>query len=126
MPQKQENQEVEIWKSIPGYENIYQVSNLGQIKNSSGKIMKLRQEDKGYLKITLNKKGIKTTFRVHQIVMITFALEKKKKSNWEVHHQNDTPIDNKLDNLEWLPKSKNVAIRNKRAAKKVLISDGPF
>ena len=35
---------MEEWKDIQGYEGLYQVSNLGRVKNKKGLIMKL-----GYL-----------------------------------------------------------------------------
>ena len=64
----------EIWRDIKGYEKLYQVSNLGRVKsvknirgNYREKILKLREDDKGYLQINLYKEGKCKTYRVHPI-----------------------------------------------------------
>lgn len=52
----------EIWKDIPGYEGLYQVSNLGRVKNLNNfhtkqeKILKPLNHPKGYLRVALLKK----------------------------------------------------------------------
>ena len=59
----------EVWKDIPDYENIYQVSNLGRIKSLSRKteqndkkrfiktkILKQQTNRNGYKVVTLRKK----------------------------------------------------------------------
>ena len=53
----------ETWKDIPQYEELYQVSNLGNIKslnyNNTGKeqILKPRKNKDGYLMVHLYKNG---------------------------------------------------------------------
>lgn len=55
----------EIWKDIVGYENIYQISNKGNVKslnyNHTGreKILKSSVDKTGYLNICLMNNGIK-------------------------------------------------------------------
>ena len=71
----------EIWKDIPGYENYYQVSNLGRIRSLDrfyngrtlkGKILKLSPNLYGYLRFTAKKDNITKTLHVHRIVLLTF------------------------------------------------------
>ena len=57
---------VEIWCDIKDYKNLYQISNLGNIKSMSNrsnhrqeKIMKQSTNYKGYKRISLCKEGKK-------------------------------------------------------------------
>ena len=87
----------EIWKDIPGYEGLYQVSNLGQVRSLKfGKIKILKQEDKnGYKRIQLKKKH----FLVHRLVAICFI---DNPLNYPIiNHKDEDPSNNKIDNLEW-------------------------
>jgi len=76
------NQQIEIWKDIPGYEGIYQVSSLGRVKSLSrimlnrGKypsILKERILSKAsrknkYEQVHLSKNKKSKYFTVHQLV----------------------------------------------------------
>ena len=57
-----------IWKDIKGYEGLYQVSNLGDVKSKKAKIMKPKNE-KNYLKLYLCKNGKKKTKYIHRIYL---------------------------------------------------------
>ena len=57
----------EIYKDVIGYEGIYQVSNLGNVKSyKTGLIRNYYLEKNGYYSITLRKNGIGKTRKVHQ------------------------------------------------------------
>lgn len=73
---------IEVWKPVPNYENIYEISNLGRIKQADklvvvgkrviekkGKILKLR---KG--KITLWKDGIQENVSINRLVKEVFDI----------------------------------------------------
>lgn len=75
----------EIWKDIPGYEGLYQASNLGNIKSLDrykqnyskkqkiyGKILKQQKDLDGYYKIALCKNGKYYQTNVHRIIAMTF------------------------------------------------------
>lgn len=47
----------EIWRPIPGYEGYYWLSNMGQIKNSYGKILSRVDCGGGIRKVKLQAKG---------------------------------------------------------------------
>jgi len=104
----------EIWKDIPEYEEIYQVSNLGRIRSLNriskigrklkGKILKLSPNKFGYLRFTAeNRNGIKT-LHVHRIVMLTF---RPIFENLQVNHIDGNKLNNSLVNLEWCTDSEN-------------------
>jgi len=53
------NEYVEIFKDIPGYEGVYQVSNLGRVKS-------LKYNKEKLLKPPVNNKGYYTVFVVKE------------------------------------------------------------
>lgn len=95
----------EIWKDIPDYEGLYQVSNLGQVKslnyNHTGKerILKTGLDKDGYVRLNLF--NIKTkTERVHQLVAIAFLGHIPNGYETVVNHIDNNPLNNNIDNLE--------------------------
>ena len=94
----------EIWKTIEGYEGLYQASNLGRIKSfirtKSYKILKSITRNDGYLMVFLLQKG----FLVHRLILSTFV----GNSDLECNHKNGIKSDNRLDNLEYCTRSENM------------------
>lgn len=62
-----EDLEGEIWKDVPEYEGLYQVSNKGRIKRNNHLIKPVVQKT-GYLNVSLCKNGINKTYRVHKLI----------------------------------------------------------
>lgn len=99
----------EIWKDIPGYETLYQASNLGRIRslyNRGGKYNILRQQIKrGYYQVGLRKDGIRKWHQVHRL--IAFAFIPNAEMHPVVNHKNENKLDNRVENLEWCTVSYN-------------------
>lgn len=62
----------ETWLPIPGYENLYEVSNRGEVrKTKTGRILAQRDYS-GRKMVTLYKNGQKLNWRVNELVDMTF------------------------------------------------------
>lgn len=62
----------EIWKPIEKYHN-HLVSNFGRIKNRiTGRILKLRSDKNGYLRLNFKYNSKHTTEKVHRLVAKAF------------------------------------------------------
>jgi hypothetical protein len=104
--------EKEIWKDIPNFEGFYQCSNLGNVKRLERKyfylnkqktfkekILKQSKNTKGYLFVTLFCDGLRKSFMIHSLVMMTFC-NHKNSSKIVVDHIDNNKLNNKLNNLQ--------------------------
>lgn len=114
----------EIFKDIEGYENLYQVSNLGNVKSlnykhtGKEKILTPDKDRYGYFKVVLHKQGKRKKFFVHRLVAQAFLPNSQNLE--QVNHKNEIKTDNRVQNLEFCtPKyNANYGTRNKRVAEK--------
>lgn len=119
--------EIEIWKDIPEYENLYQVSNFGKVKSlnyrRSGKerILKPSNDGKGYVIVDLYKNGEKKHFKVHQLVALAFIPNDNPIEKIEINHKDENKQNNHVDNLCWCSHIKNInyGTRNERVSEKL-------
>jgi hypothetical protein len=114
-------QEKEIWKDIPGYEGIYQVSDLGNVKSlkrfikrSDGSVLPIKEKllkprvlNTGYFLVTLCYNGSKNQKLIHQLVAISFLNHKPDGWNIVVDHIDNDKSNNKLGNLQLITTRKN-------------------
>jgi len=113
-------EENEIWLPIVGYENLYEISNLGRVKSLpkagfNKEIIRKTGMDvrNGYVTIMLRKNNIPLTKRVHSLVIEAF-LKIKTNRKLVCNHKDGNKLNNKLSNLEVISQKENVlhAIRN--------------
>lgn len=98
---------METWKDIKGYEGLYQISDVGNIKNvKSGLLMKQNQKRNGYMDIALFKDGKYKYPSVHRIVAASFVSNPLFKS--EVNHIDGNKMNNSAANLEWVTRNENL------------------
>ena len=91
----------EIWKDIEETKGAYQVSNLGNVKNSKfDRILKPGKRVDGYLavKLFISKNNILSR-QIHRLVAQAFL--PNPDNLLCVMHLNDTRSDNKASNLKW-------------------------
>lgn len=117
--------EIEIWKDIEGYERLYQVSNMGQVKSLARtiickdgrkkivpeRILKLRKGgNNDYLYVTLWKNNKGNNRFVHCLVAKCFLEPIEGKDI--VNHKDENKQNNHVSNLEFCTQSYNVHYGN--------------
>ena len=97
----------EEWKPIPGYEDLYQVSNTGKVKRlPKGKLLKPWKDKGGYPSVKLCKGGKRKFRYVHRLVLEAFVGECP--DGMECLHADGNPANNKIENLIWGSHSENI------------------
>lgn len=95
---------MEIWKDVVGYEGLYQVSNLGNVKSlyfGKQKILKQNIGTSGYLFVHLYKDKNSTPVMVHRIVYEAFYGIKSCRK-YVVDHIDNNKQNNILSNLQYI------------------------
>lgn len=122
----------EIWKPIPGYKELYEVSSEGRVKrleyvivdkigrkyHRKEQILKGISNSNGYLQVHLHdNKGKRKFLPVHRLVAKTFISNPEDKP--QVNHKDEDKTNNCVDNLEWvtIKENANYGTRNERIAK---------
>ena len=93
---------MEIYKDVIGYEGIYKVSNLGNVKTfwyKNEKQMKPSKDKDGYLQLALSKDGLAKTVKVHQLVAESFLNHKRCGFKLVINHIDFNKSNNKVENL---------------------------
>lgn len=105
----------EIYKDIEGYEGLYQISNLGNVKSLKNnktkkeKVLKLAIRN-GYLKVDLCKNKTRKTYLVHRLVANAFL---PNPHNYPcVNHKDESRTNNVVTNLEWCTHKYNLEYNN--------------
>lgn len=101
---------MEKWKYIKGYEKVYEISDLGNIKslprkNAKGKMLNPARNNRGYLRVALCLDGKVRYDSVHRLVAETFIPNPRKLP--EVNHIDGNKLNNNVTNLEWVTKGQN-------------------
>lgn len=73
-----------VWKSIPGYDGLYEINNHGEVKslyyrgNFESKILKPAKDRGDYLFVKLYKNGERKTCLIHRLVALAFIQNPEK------------------------------------------------
>lgn len=109
------------WKFIKGFENLYMVTDTGEIWANTKKwssttginreipMIKMTQspDRRGYLILGLRKDGIFINAKVHRLVAETFIPNPENKL--EVNHKDGNKKNNNVSNLEWATRAENAS-----------------
>ena len=99
----------EVWRDIPGYEGRYQVSNLGNVRNRYGRVLKPQLINSGYLVVHFCVNRQRKAALVHRVVASVFC---PAGAGVEVNHMDANKTNNQALNLEWCSRVQNVAHSN--------------
>ena len=126
------NFEKEIWKDIPNYEGLYQISNLGRVKSlerfrkgKNGSLSSVKEKilkpgilNSGYYIIGLTKQSILKFYYVHRLVWESF--NGSIPEGYEINHLDEIPSNNRLSNLSLVTHKENInyGTRTERSTKK--------
>jgi hypothetical protein len=111
----------EEWRDVPGYEGLYEVSNLGEVRSldrittmknevkriTHGKLLKQGKYNSksNYRGVALCKEGISTKHSVHRLVALAFIPNPENLP--EINHKDENKQNNRVDNLEWCDRKYN-------------------
>lgn len=113
----------EIWRSVAGFDGIFEVSNLGNVmrlpvakKPGTGnygrpsRVLKSRKNNKGYPMVDLWYEGKRTQKLVHRLVAEAFIANPDNLP--EVNHKDENPANCCAENLEWCTRIYNMNYGN--------------
>lgn len=126
-----EEEEIEIWKDIPGYEGYYMASNFGKIKSCNrivfdinGHVIPIKSNIMspsitkcGYYQVNLLMNGTKKSFKVHKLIAMTFLNHKPNSMIDTINHINHIKSDNSVKNLEIISHRENTSDSKKQYRK---------
>lgn len=96
----------EVWKDVVHYEGLYEVSNLGRIRNKNTQQIKEQHSNYnkktgngGYMFVTLYKHNKSKREYVHRLVAMAFIPNPDNLPH--VNHKDEVKTNNEVSNLEW-------------------------
>jgi len=116
--------EEEVWKDIPGYEGLYEISNFSNVKsiarvvvrNTYGiqpvgeRILKQCLDSRGYYYVVLCKEKKHKNFSIHQLMAMAFLNHKPCGYQLVINHINGDKLKNTIDNIEIVTQRENSSI----------------
>ena len=112
----------EIWKDVEGFEGLYMVSNLGNVKSLNYRhkneehLLKLCINKYGYYFVRLHSNGMEKNFLVHRLVAKAFI---ENGNNFPlVNHKDENKLNNNFENLEWCTQEYNLNYSLNRRGKR--------
>lgn len=113
----------ETWRPCVGYEGLYEVSNMGEVRSlkrkvqykaygkdmvrtQKGRILSQINKD-GYRQVSLWKDGKNKIWRVHRLVALAFIPNPNNKPF--INHLDEVRDNNCVENLEWCTPAENLS-----------------
>ena len=95
---------MELWKTIDGTNNRYEISNLGRIK-CDGDFLEPVVDNTGYVKVRISLIFGTRWFWLHRVVAAYFCENHENKE--QVNHIDGNKENNQASNLEWCTNTEN-------------------
>lgn len=101
---------IEDWKEIQGYNGLYLVSNIGNVKNSkTQRVLSQSENGVGYLTVSLYLNGKKKTHSVHKLLAMSFLNHIPCGYEFVVDHIDNNKKNNVLSNLQIVSNRENAS-----------------
>ena len=99
---------MEIWKDVEGFEGLYQVSDIGNVRSITRykKILKSSKDKDGYKYVKLKHKGVVKHCRICRLVASAFIPHNENKN--QVNHIDTNRLNDNVKNLEWCTIAENI------------------
>lgn len=112
---------MEEWKSITGYEGLYEVSSYGRVRSvdryvksksksyrlHKGKVLICSITKYGYVRCNIKVNGVTRSYFVHRLVAEVFIPNPYNLP--QVNHKDEDKTNNMVDNLEWCDSKYNMS-----------------
>ena len=100
------------WRPIPGYEDLYEVSDDGQVRGLKiGRVLKTQPaQNTAHLTVSLSRYPHRWQASVARLVLLAFVGPAPAGTEAR-HYPNRDPTNNRLDNLSWATRRTNVLDR---------------
>lgn len=96
----------EVWKWVPGYEGLYEVSSVGRIRSAKKILAQMKVTKKRGPSIRLYKERTKKYFLVSRLVLMAFFGMPPTPKHHAAHNNGDR-LDNRPENLRWATAKEN-------------------
>lgn len=123
----------EIFKDVLFYEELYQISNFGNVKSlarrveykggyytKKERILKPKTDRYGYYVVNLSKNSVVKTRKIHQLVAVAFLGHDISDVNLSIDHVNFIKTDNSVKNLKVLSCRENSSKRKNKTTSKYI------
>lgn len=112
-------EKVEEWKYIPGYENLYMVSNLGRVKSFKQLNVKIKKQhiSKKYCVVGLYKNNVEKKYKVHALSGLTFFGHEVGNRKMVIDHKDNVQHNNILTNIQIISHRENTSKDKKGVSK---------
>ena len=129
----------EVWKPVPGYEGLYEVSDQGRVRSLErkclgrdgryevhhGKVLKPQKMKRGYFEVSLSSAGVKTHRTIHSLVAEVFIGPRPE--GHDVAHKDGDRGHNSAENLIYMTREDNLhstySYGGKQATGKLSLAD---
>lgn len=116
---------MENWKQIKGYEGVYKISNIGNVKSinynqtKKEQLLKINVIGNGYLQACLYKNGKRRTIKIHVLVGVAFLNHKPDGTNkLVVDHVDGDKLNNRVENLRIITNRENCNRKHLKSSSK--------
>lgn len=97
-----------VWKDLPGWNGIYQVSSRGDVCRVDGKTVSCWLTPNGYRQVNLHQSGRRPSKRAIHVLVLTAFAGPRPTPKTVARHLDGNKSNNSISNLRWGTQSQNL------------------